>query len=218
MKGLLLKDLRFTMQQSKWFMIIIFMIVWFLIFQGADSAPFIIAYTSMMGGFFCLNTISYDDFDHSTTFLMTLPITRSDYVKEKYVFGILGILTLWGISTIVYLVFGVDRFQEIMITSMTTLGLILAAEMFMIPIQLKYGSDRGRIVLVVIVMATVLLGYIIKGMVQNGRETEILFYRMMEAATSVDTWCYVVGAVVFLVAETYISYKISVRIIEKREY
>ena len=48
MRGLLLKDLRLTMQQSKWFLIIAFMIVWFLCFQGADSAPFIMAYASMI--------------------------------------------------------------------------------------------------------------------------------------------------------------------------
>ena len=218
MKGLLLKDLRLTMQQSKWFLIIVFMIVWFLCFQGADSAPFIMTYVSMMGGFFALNTISYDDFEHGTTFLMTLPITRRDYVKEKYVFAVLGILVLWGISTIVYLAFGLDLFQEIIITSMITLGLILSAEMFMLPIQLKYGSDRGRIVFVVLVMAVVLLGFILKGMVQNGRETELLFYRLWDAAATVDTWCYVVAAVVFLSIEMFVSYKISVRIIEKREY
>lgn len=218
MKGLLLKDFRFIMQQSRMFLIILFMIASFMIFQGADSAPFVIAYTSMMGGILVLNTISYDEFEHSITFLMTLPITRKEYVKEKYVFGVLGILSLWGISTAVCLLVGLDRFQEIIISALAILLVIMVSEMIMIPIQLKFGGDKGRIVLIVIVMACVLLGFILKGCIQRGTETEILYYKIAEAAASVSGWWYTVAAIVFLVIETLVSYRISVRMIEKKEY
>ena len=218
MKGLLLKDFRLIMQQSRLFVIIPFMIASFMIFQGAESAPFIIAYTSMMGGILVLNTISYDEFGHSITFLMTLPITRKEYVQEKYVFGILGILATWGISTAVYLLFGVEAFREILILAVTMLLTILAAEMIMIPIQLKFGGDKGRIVLIVLVMACVLLGFILKGCIQRGTETEVLFYKIVEVAASVSGWWYLFAAILFLVIETFVSYKISVCMIEKQEY
>ena len=218
MKGLLLKDLRFTMQQPKRFLIIIFMIAWFLFFQGADSAPFVIAYVSMMGGFVALNTISFDEFDHSTTFLMTLPITRSDYVKEKYVFVILGMLSFWGAATSVYLFYGLDRFLEILLMALPILGVMLAVEMVMIPIQLKYGSDKGRIVFVGFVMGVAVLGYLAKEILQSNVEMQLFFEKIVNAATGVSAGYYAAGVLVLLAAETWISYKVSARMIAKREY
>lgn len=220
MKGLLLKDLRFIMQQSKMFLILIFMVAWFMIFQGADSAPFVITYTAMMGSFFVLNTISYDEFEHSTTFLMTLPIERRDYVKEKYVFGILGIFTLWGISTAVYLLIGFGMFQEIMITALAGLVIIVASEMVMIPVQLKYGGDKGRIVIVVLVFLVMMMFFIVKSVAGRilGEGVETLILGLEAMISTVNPWAIGVVAATCLAVESYISYRISVRMIEKKEY
>lgn len=220
MKGLLLKDFRFIMQQSKMFLILVFMVAWFMIFQGADSAPFVITYTAMMGSIFVLNTISYDEFEHSTTFLMTLPIERRDYVKEKYVFGIVGILTLWGISTAVYLLIGFGMFQEILITALASLAMIVASEMVMIPVQLEYGGDKGRMVIVVLVFAVMLMFFITKSVASQlpGEGVETLILRLEAVISSVNPWGVGVLAAACLVAEFYISYRISIRMIEKKEY
>ena len=34
-----------------------------------------------------MSSISYDEFDNGNAFLFSLPITRKDYVLEKYIFG-----------------------------------------------------------------------------------------------------------------------------------
>ena len=220
MKGLLLKDFRFIMQQPKMFLLVVLMVAWFVILQGTDSAPFVITYTAMMGSFFVLNTISYDEFEHSSTFLMTLPITRKDYVKEKYVFGVLGTVTLWMLSTVVYLVIGFEEFQAILITALVGLGLILASEMVMIPVQLKYGGDKGRIVIVVLVFAGMLIFLVGKSIAERfmGGDTDALLLRIEEMLALVNPWAAGVLAAGVLGIICGISYKISVDMIEKKEY
>lgn len=54
------------------------------------SATFVVGYIILVFGLFALNTISYDEMDNGYAFLFTLPISRADYVKEKYVYGILS--------------------------------------------------------------------------------------------------------------------------------
>ena len=222
MKGLLIKDFRFTMQQAKMFIVILFMFVIFFFSQGADSAPFIISYTALMGGMFVLTTISYDDYDHGTTFLLTLPIARKDYVKEKYVFGILGVLGLWALSTAVYLILGFDEFKEILFMALLVLAVILAFEMIMIPIQLKFGGDKGRMALIGMVVAAMLLLFVVKSaanqLIHHSAEMETLIYGLTNEISLVSPW--VIGAAIaaILVIETYISYRISVKVIENREY
>lgn len=222
MKGLLIKDFRFTMQQAKMFFIILFMFVFFYFSQGADSAPFIISYTTLMGGMFVLTTISYDDYDYGTAFLLTLPITRKDYVKEKYVFGILGILGLWCLSTAAYLILGVEEFTEMVLMALMILAVILAFEMIIIPIQLKFGGDKGRMALVGIVVAAMLLLIAVKSvanqLINSSAEMETLIYGIVNALSSVSPWATGVVLAAVLVIETCISYKISVRVLERKEY
>ncbi len=222
MKGLLIKDFRFTMQQAKMFIIILFMFVIFFFSQGADSATFIISYTALMGGMFVLTTISYDEYDHGITFLLTLPIARKDYVKEKYVFGILGILGLWGLSTAAYLILGFDEFKEMLCIALLVLAVILAFEMIMIPIQLKFGGDKGRMALIGIVVAAMLLLLVVKSvanqLINYSAEMETLIYGIVNVMSSVSPWLIGVAIAAILVIETYISYRISVKVIENREY
>ena len=204
------------------FVIILFMFVVFYFTQGAESAPFIISYTAMIGGMFVLTTMSYDDYDHGTAFLLTLPITRKDHVREKYVFGILGISSLWCISTAGYLILGGEESKEILLAALLILAIVLAFEMIIIPIQLKFGGDKGRIALVGIFVAAMLLLAAVKGIVnqliRSSAEMEALIYGIVNVLSSVNSWVIGVVLAAVLIVETYISYKISVKVIEGREY
>ncbi|MCF0261227.1 MAG: ABC-2 transporter permease, partial [Erysipelotrichaceae bacterium] len=89
MKGLLVKDcfLLFQRKQS------LLMILAVCIFVGmAVGGEFVISYMTILGAIFALSTISYDDADNGMMFLMTLPISKKQYVLSKYVFGFLIIL------------------------------------------------------------------------------------------------------------------------------
>ena len=96
MKGLLTKDFRILAGQKRYFTIIILIALIFLC--SGQPAQIIVGYCTMFGMLFTVNTISYDEFDHGYLFLFTLPVTRKDYVLEKYVFMLLCGGGFWAVS------------------------------------------------------------------------------------------------------------------------
>lgn len=96
MKGLLTKDFRILAGQKRYFTIIILIALIFLC--SGQPAQIIVGYCTMFGMLFTVNTISYDEFDHGYLFLFTLPVTRKDYVLEKYVFMMLCGGGFWAVS------------------------------------------------------------------------------------------------------------------------
>ena len=96
MKGLLTKDFRILAGQKRYFTIVILIALIFLC--SGQPAQIIVGYCTMFGMLFTVNTISYDEFDHGYLFLFTLPVTRKDYVLEKYVFMLLCGGGFWAVS------------------------------------------------------------------------------------------------------------------------
>ena len=84
MKGLLIKDFMLLKNQKSFFIIIVAAAIGMSTLM--ENSSFIIGYIAVIGSLFTLSTIRYDEFDNGNAFLYTLPITRKDYVYEKYEF------------------------------------------------------------------------------------------------------------------------------------
>ena len=95
---MLTKDFRILAGQKRYFTIIILIALIFLC--SGQPAQIIVGYCTMFGMLFTVNTISYDEFDHGYLFLFTLPVTRKDYVLEKYVFMLLCGGGFWAVSAL----------------------------------------------------------------------------------------------------------------------
>ena len=85
MKGLFLKDYYLNFSNRRSLFLFLFMSI-FMAF--AMDGSFIIGYTGMLMGILAIGTISYDSNENGMAFLMCLPISRKDYVKEKYGYSI----------------------------------------------------------------------------------------------------------------------------------
>ena len=92
MKGLLIKDFRLLKGQVYFLLIVTGCVIVFMI-NGSEA--FGVAYVCSMVALLSLTTVSYDEYENGSAFLFTLPITKKDYVKEKYLFA--GILLLIGL-------------------------------------------------------------------------------------------------------------------------
>lgn len=92
MKGLLIKDFRLLKGQVHFLLIVTVCVIVFMI-NGNEA--FGVAYVCSMVALLSLTTVSYDEYENGSAFLFTLPITKKDYVKEKYLFA--GILLLIGL-------------------------------------------------------------------------------------------------------------------------
>ena len=222
MKGLLIKDLRFTMQNKKMLGVLMLVAVMMLFMQKEEGISFIISYMTMVCGMLVLNTISIDEFDKSTAFLMTMPVTRGMYAAEKYVFALCCNFAGWLLSTGACLILYTEQTELFLMPAMVVLAVFTLFQMVILPVQLKFGGDKGRIVLVgiaaVLLMGAVLLKKIGEMFFESQAEAEAWFGRTAEKIDQMNPW--IAGsilAVIWLLVLIF-SYRISKRIMEKKEF
>ena len=86
MKGLLIKDFK-LLKNQKSFLAIVAAVCAFVMIKGSES--YALFYGAAMAAMLSVNSIGYDEENNGMGFLFTLPVSRRDYVLEKYGFGLL---------------------------------------------------------------------------------------------------------------------------------
>lgn len=157
MRGLLIKDLKILSQQKRTWMLMVLISV-IMLFSTSDFS-FIIGYVTILASIVALSTISYDEMDNGYTFLFTLPVDAKGYVLTKYILSI-GISTLvWGAANVLFFIAGKGAYgMEDFVGAVLLLVVALMMQFIMIPLQLKFGAEKSRIVYLIVVGAVVLLG------------------------------------------------------------
>lgn len=213
MKGLLVKDFRLLMQRKCSFVII--MLCGLAMIFSTD-ASFFIGWMIMIGSLFALSTIAYDEHDNCFPFLMTLPVSRKCYAFEKYLFGALIALASWICGVVFYALIsalrrtGFDLQGEIAVLSVMLPVPLLILD-FSIPFNLKYGSEKGRIYM--LVFWGVIFGAVFAVVKLVPSVKEFSFSGMSVSGASV-----VITALIVTAAVTAASVAWSVRIMEKKEF
>ena len=150
MKGLLIKDIRLMRSQGAVLLAMLILVALFLGVVSSDVEPFfVVAYITIFLSIFVASTISYDEYDNGYLFLMTLPVTRKNYVNEKYIFGILISIFAWCV--------GMAAGTALMIAQGAKTGAgewiggnlmyICIAWVFMsimMPLRLRFDSEKAR--------------------------------------------------------------------------
>lgn len=160
MKGLLIKDLRILLQ-NKTAIIVIFIVVAILAMQMDNEIDFdyLTGYIALVYGFFAMNTISADENDKSIGFLITLPITRGLYVLEKYIFMISCSFFGGLMAVVLSIVLGhPSSIANLLLRAVTVCLVLIVFQLFMFPIQLKLGHERGRIMVMIALMFLLSVG------------------------------------------------------------
>ena len=152
MKGLLIKDLLIL---KKYAYTILFVLLVGII-AGTKDISFIAGYIILFLSVIAMSTISYDEANHGLLTLFSLPISKSTYVKEKYLFS--WIVTLAGfLFTLLLSVLNMDTFQDSFEAVFVILSTGILLLSFALPFQLKYGNEKGRIVLFVTIFFFIFL-------------------------------------------------------------
>lgn len=222
MKGLLIKDFRLLKNQKNFFILVFVMAVFLTITGGDESSPatFVLPYVGFVCSFFVLSTISYDEYDNGNAFLFTLPFDRKIYALEKYIFGIVtggaGLLLILAFI-LIYTdgMAGAERTGETLFTAGVSAALLFFFLAVMIPFQLKFGPEKGRIAMFIVLLGTMALVFgIVKlaGLDDSAlREAARAMGRM--GLSGVAAVCIAAAAAVMV-----ISMFISTRILEKKEF
>ena len=221
MKGLLVKDLRLLRQQKKMGLIYIFLSL-FLAFSMDNS--FVISYIPMIALLLVFSTISYDNYDNGMPFLMTLPVDGKSYALEKYLLSAAGVIVSWLMAMVLQI--GVmflkkESFSvpELIIGDVIIIPVFILVISMMIPIELKFGSEKGRMVLFVIfgIIAVVLLaGKTAADFLEQrfGWDISSLISTLQALPKGGIIAC-LGGAAILLLA---VSIVISIRVMNKKEY
>lgn len=217
MKGLFVKDIELMKQQKQFFILVVVMGVILNLAGGSGSVSFATGYFTIVTAIFAITTISYDEFDNGLAFLMTLPVTRKQYVAEKYLLGAGLTAVAWGIATITGVICkGVAELQgclsETIIGSLIYIPLALLMLAVSLPLVIHFGAEKGRYI--AMVMWAIIFAVVY-----------ILIKTMGLSADAADAWLnglnwgmVLAGVVLFTVIVYMGSFGIGVRLMEKKEF
>lgn len=217
MKGLLIKDFQLLKAQKSFFMVLIAVAVGMCLFSYDTS--FITGFLTFAVALFTISTVSYDEFDNGNAFLFSLPISRTGYVMEKYCLGmILGggslVLSTFMILTAGFLK-GNGLLADTLMTSLAILPFMLIVLAVMLPFQLKFGGEKGRIAIIGCVGILMLLGIIaVKTAAIMGIDAASLLVKLPPVSAGTLLVVVIAAALAILA----VSMKISIAIVNKKEF
>ena len=217
MKGLLIKDFKLIKMHRNYFAMII--AIAFVISLLTEDTTFMLGFISFITSMFTISTISYDELDNGNAFLFTLPIDRKKYAAEKYVFGML----LGGCSLFLAIILAIilnlieksDTISNILISGGMLLPFILLLLSILIPFQLKFGSEKGRIVISAVFSIVFLISFVL------GKSIGMLGINIAEVINRIS----LLGAgglfiLIFVISMIVVlfSMKVSISVMNKKEF
>lgn len=164
MTGLLVKDIRLFLKRKSALVVFVAVAAFLAL---SENSSFVVGYSTMLAAIMALSTVSYDDLDNGMTFIMTLPITKRDYATEKYIFTLSLALIGWLFSVVLSLGIGfVKKSAGVpMGEALAILPSIILVMAIMLPIQIKFGAERSRVILIIIIGFVVATAYVVSGFV-----------------------------------------------------
>ena len=191
---------------------------------GTDAIYWGSVVIGIIVGMISLSTFSYDEMSKSNKYILTLPVTRKEIVLEKYVLAI-GATILGGIlGFIVTLLVGnvmnylrpdnlIDiNIETLLATSVGGMFGISLIQSIQIPSIFKWGAEKGRIqmfiVLFVLVIIGAIAGFLLK---QAGLSVDI------EKLENILNNFGLVALILLSCLMYFISYKISYKIYKNKE-
>lgn len=219
MRGLLIKDWRLlTGRRNYFFMVVAIGIIFMFVNEDAN---FSVGYmTILMTIFAIMSTISYDEFENGMAFLMTLPVGRKSYVQEKYVFGILCAGMMAILSTVLSLVIalvtesGAD-YKETLVLGVSMLGIATLILSIMIPIEIKFGVEKGSTAMGIIGGVAFLIVFAFSYL---GEKLHVDMTGIVAFFAGMSQSGLIAMLVIVLVVVMLVSYLLSVRFMKQKEF
>lgn len=215
MKGLIEKDIRLLLKRKQTLLLFLGL----AIFMSFSSGAFAVAYSTFLVALITMSTINYDEFDNGYAFLMTLPVTREEYVRSKYVLCITSGAIAWVTSivilSLVYFFRGINaNLWNSLPELIVYLPFAIICADLMIPLEIKFGAEKSRIAMAIVVaifgISGLLLAKLFKSLDADGSLTEKL--------NGISDVAFISVLFALFIVITAVSYLISVRIMNKKEF
>ena len=209
MLGFIKKDLLMIKSNIK-ILAILLLIYIVMAFQGQMDLSFLLPFMSVM---IMMSTFSYDTFNKWDAYAVTLPNGRKNSVMGKYIATIILIEITTIIITILsftisYAKTKIIDFENIIGTIFGSLFATILLQSFMYPAMYKFGPEKARIGIFVVVFGVAIIGGVVTKYVD--------LLPMIKIIDSIGKYWIIVFPVT-MVLMLYISYKVSERIYFKKE-
>ena len=217
MKALLIKDLRLLLRQQRVTMVF-FVAVIILATMATENPMFGIVYVVFLLPSLLIATISYDSHENGMLYLMSLPVSWKTYVAEKYLLSvggsvIINLLTTGAISVFCNIKGGEHTLAELLICSFTAQISILIYCALSMPVNLRFGVEKGRIVMIIMM---ILVGAILGGSASIQEDEAAMQVLGNMAASGMAKLLF--GVLLVCVLFTIGSYLVTIKWMEKKEY
>lgn len=217
MRGLLIKDILLLKNQMRFFLLFFFLSAGMLL-ADFDSV-FVINYVTLIFSLFTLSSISYDEFDNGYAFLFTLPISRNQYAAEKYIFGLLTGGSAWITVTIFAVIMNLVRGRadagELVVMAFLYLFISFLFLAAVVPVQLKFGAEKGRLVLILLIGVIFAAGFIV---VKMAKAFQLDLSSAADSVTAFSLGPVMIVLFLISLAAVFVSYQVSVKIMKKKQF
>lgn len=209
MMGLIIKDL--LLIKENWKQLLIFALIFIVIgLEGNQILTFVPIFLSLM---VLLSTFSYDDYNKWNSYAVTLPNGRKNIVRAKYVasigLSVLAILFTYLMIIISGMMNHQLNLEETTITLLGCWSAVVLLQSFMYPLIFKVGLEKGRIFLFVLFIGvSALLGLVFQN-IKISLPAEVISF--------LDHYLVIILPLVMIILLS-ISYKISEKIVQKKEF
>lgn len=221
-KGLIKKDLyNLSSYKSSLIIMIIFCGIAIVGTNAVSYAPLIIC---TITGMIALSTFSYDEIAKSNKYILTLPTNKKEIIRSKFILaiggtilgGVLGVLLTILLANVMNYIrpnelINLD-YGELLISTVAGMWGISLVQSIQIPSIYKWGAERGRIqMFVLIFILIVAVGGIGFLALKSGIDIDL---GMIESFMNEFG---IILLVVLMFAMYFISYKVSYRIYRNKE-
>lgn len=217
MKGLIIKDLCVIKNQMKSLLLVLALFIFLSIAnKDATFVLFLIPFYMIM---ILITTFSYDEFNKWECYCNSLPLSRKEIVKAKYILFnassliliMLGILASFIIPNFIENITFESIFASIIGVAF---GICLVISL-LIPFYYKFGSQKGRIMLfLTIAILALLIGAITSLDIFNNIELMNLINNLNNLSLGMFALLLIIVTVIIM----NISYYISIKIYSNKEF
>lgn len=157
MSALLLKDWYMARKCCGSFL---FVVLVFLGLSFVSSNVIFYTYPCMMTGLLPYTLYSYDEREKFSDFCASMPVSRRQYVSEKYVFGLIASAAAAVLTLIAALLNSNTGTEEILPMLSVAAVAALVSQAVMLPFGFKFGVEKGRILFIAVVAVLFAVFYI----------------------------------------------------------
>ena len=216
MKGLILKELYLIKSFSKQYVLLMVLMGAWSIF--VHNISFVAIYVMVLGSSMVLSTTTMDEAVSFHKFAVTMPVNARTLVKSKYVILFLtvgvGELLVWLFSVAANLLpagsigmVGIEGMEGMIVTGC----LFLSANAASIPVRFKVGVTKSRYTYLIVMV-------VIGGVILGGYKVSKLAGLSLDDMLTEMEWALNLTAVILAAVISAVSYFISVKIVQKKEW